>query len=63
MQHAILQKSCKCSILKPCALEFHMIYCLGIEDYLVIWKQGAIVDGVSKALSITWFESRSGRTG
>jgi hypothetical protein len=34
-----------------------MVYFLGVENYLVIWKQGAIVDGVSKAFPATRFGS------
>jgi hypothetical protein len=40
-----------------------MVYFLGDENYLVIWKQGAIVDGVSKALTATRFESGAEGTG
>jgi hypothetical protein len=40
-----------------------MIYFLSVEKYLVIWKQGAIVDGVSRALTATRFGSEAEGTG
>jgi hypothetical protein len=30
-----------------------MVYFSDVENYLVIWKQGAIVDGASKAFQAT----------
>jgi hypothetical protein len=36
-------------------LEFLMLYFVGVENCLDIWKQGAIVDGVAKLLWVNRF--------
>jgi len=46
---------CNWILIKPCLLKCLMVYFLGVENYLVIWKQGAVVDGISKAFPATRF--------
>lgn len=40
---------------EACLLKFLMLYFVGVENYLDIWKQGAIVDGVAKLLWVNRF--------